>query len=392
MLQLQAVAIGSEQGNDPKGANGGVGRPEKGFLPCYSYNDTGKLLEPIVHKTIELVPATGCAIELCDQEAKTTTVVCGEGDFSSLVGTSSLHGAPLTALELAAGLTVPLISNGIQIGVIGIRDSRRLRPFGKRETDLLALLADQAVLIIENSKLQDHSAKTVSKFDDLVQFLSVVSHDLRTPLSSITGFTDILLTGRAGKLSPLQMEFLQLVKLGAIQLNNLVADLLDISRLTRGELKLYLEEVDLSLIVARLVRQFEPLLSETNIRLVNRIGPSIGTVYADARRLEQVLSNLLNNAIKFSQPAGTITLTGRRRDGEVVLCVADTGIGVPADEREKIFDRFYQSDPGLSGRLNGSGLGLAVSKHIIEAHGGRIWVESKVGQGSKFRFSLPVYP
>lgn len=389
MLHLREVEAGLRRNSDPREhRKGAYVSKEDPRLPPASV-DAGEPLEPVVQKAMELVPASGCAIELCDHETKTTTVVCGAGDLREIVGSCTLLTRPLTALELASSLSVPLISRGASIGTLGIRDSRRLRSFSRREMDLLGLLADQAVLIVENFKLQGRSTKAASKLEDLVQFLSVVSHDLRTPLSSIIGFTDILITGRAGSLSPLQQEFLGLVKLGAGQLNNLVADLLDISRLTRGELKLYLEEVNLSEVVARMVRQLQPLLAETDIRLVNRVGQSVGVIRADSKRLDQVLSNLLNNAIKFTQPSGTITISSCRRDGEIILCVADTGIGIAEEERVRVFERFYQSAPGLNGRFSGSGLGLAVSKHIVEAHGGRIWVESKVGKGSKFRFSLP---
>lgn len=389
MLNLRETDAGPGRSGSPRGARrrAVVSKGDAGLAPASV--GSGESLEPVVRKAMELLPATGCAIELCEPDTKITTVVCGAGDLQELVGTITLVTRPLTTLELASSLSVPLVSRGIPTGTLGVRDSRRLRPFGRREMELLDLLADQAVLIVENSRLQGHSDKAASKLEDLVQFLSVVSHDLRTPLSSVIGFTDILLGGRAGALSPLQLEFLGLVKLGAIQLNSLVADLLDISRLTRGELKLCLEEVDLSAAVARLVRQFEPLLAETEILLVNHVGRFIGSVQADARRLDQVLSNLLNNAVKFTQPSGTITLSGRRKGWEVVLCIADTGIGIPKEELDRVFERFYQSAPGANGRFNGSGLGLAVSKHIVEAHGGRIWVESKVGKGSKFRFTLP---
>jgi len=347
-------------------------------------------LEPVVLRAMELVPASGCAVELYDREAAESTVVCGCGDLGGLVGATTISGQPLTALELASSLSLPMVSHGKAIGTLGVRDSYRMRPFGKREMDILGLLADQAGLVVEKSELLGHSTRAASKLDDLVQFLSVVSHDLRTPLSSIIGFTDILMGGRAGDLSQLQTEFLGLVKLGAVQLNNLVADLLDISRLTRGELKLYLEDVRLDEVVGRLVRQFAPLLSETDVKLANRVNRSIGSIKADARRLEQVLNNLLNNAIKFTQPSGTITISGYRRNGSVVLCVADTGIGIPEAEREQVFERFYQCSPGLNRRFSGSGLGLAVAKQLVEAHGGSIWVDSVVGKGSHFRFSLPV--
>ncbi len=347
-------------------------------------------LEGVVRRAMELLPSSGSAIELYDASRTSSQVVCAGGEMMDLLGVTSPLSRPLTPLELASGLSAPLVSqDGSCIGTVGVRDSRRLRAFGKRELELVELLADQAVLIVENSALVHHSSRDAAKLQELLQFISTVSHDLRTPLSSIIGFSDILLSGRAGSLTGLQTEFLSLVKLGANQLVNLVDDLLDISRCTRGELRLNYEEVDLAASVARLFKQLEPLVSETQIVLVNRVNRSIGRVPADAKRVDQVLSNLLNNAIKFTQPAGVVTVSGYRRRGEVELSVWDTGIGIAKEEQEKVFDRFYQAEPGLKGRIRGSGIGLTVSKHIVEAHGGRIWVESEPGRGSRFRFTLP---
>ncbi|HEX2923641.1 MAG TPA: HAMP domain-containing sensor histidine kinase [Chloroflexota bacterium] len=346
-------------------------------------------LDEVVRRAMELLPSSGSAIELYDAGRTTSQVVCAGGEMVDLLGVTSPLNRPLTLLELASGLSVPLVSHGNCIGAVGVRDSRRLRAFGKRELELLELLADQAVLVVENSTLVHHSSRDAAKLQELVQFISTVAHDLRTPLSSIIGFSDILLGGRAGSLNSIQTEFLSLVKLGANQLVNLVDDLLDISRCTRGELRLNYDDVDLSAAVARLLKQFEPLVGETEIVLVNRVNRTIGRVPADAKRIDQVLSNLLNNAIKFTQPSGTVTISGHRRRGEVELCVSDTGIGIPKDEQEKVFDRFYQAEPALKGKIRGSGIGLAVSKHIVEAHGGRIWVESEPGKGSRFRFTLP---
>lgn len=358
--------------------------PEPLCLPA------GEPLRQIVRRAMVLLPATGFGVDLHDADHTFSQVVSAAGDFRDLLGVVTPLSKPLTPLELASSLSVPLVSNGAVIGTIGGRDSRRLRSFGKREMDLLELLADQVVLAVENSKLIQHSTRESARANDLLQFLSIVSHDLRTPLSSIIGFTDILLGGRAGELSDLQREFLSLVKVGATQLAGLVNDLLDISRYTRGELRLNLERIDLAAAVARLVRQFEPLVTEAHIQLVNRVHRSIGCITADPKRLDQVLNNLLNNAIKFTQPAGTVTVTGYRRGGKVVLSVTDNGIGISKEEQAKIFDHFYQADRRRNGRLGGSGLGLAVSKHIVEAHGGTIWVESEPGRGSCFRFALPV--
>ncbi|TAK28389.1 MAG: hypothetical protein EPO21_22775 [Chloroflexota bacterium] len=346
------------------------------------------LLQPIVRSAMTLLPASGCGVELFDANCTTSEVVCAGGEMIDLVGVVSRLDESPTPLEMSSGLCLPLVSRGAMIGTIGVRDSRWLRVFGKKEKELLGLLADQVVLAVENSRLVK-SSQDSADVNDLLQFLSTVAHELQTPLSSVMGFTDIVLQGRAGELSSLQREFLGLVKLGASQVSNLVNDLLDISRYTRGELQLNCQRVNLSATVSRQVRQFEPLVAETQVQLVNRVHHSIGWVWADVKRLHQVLNNLLDNGIKFTQPSGTVTISGHRRRGEVVLAVTDTGIGIPREEQHRVFDRFYQVDRGPKRRIGGSGLGLAVSKHLVEAHGGRIWVESAPGKGSRFCFTLP---
>ncbi len=220
-------------------------------------------------------------------------------------------------------------------------------------------------------------------------FLSVVSHELKTPLHSIKGFVDIILMGKTGDVTDVQRDFLTTVKQQTGQLQTMINDLLEFSRLESGQVKLRLEEVSLPDLASRVVEKLEPLADDGGLTLQMKLPATFPVIEADEMRLEQVLTNLVDNAIKFTAAGGTVTIDGRDLGEEVQVWVHDTGIGIPPDQLEKIFDRFYQVDGGSTRPYRGTGLGLTICKHIVEHHHGRIWAESKQGEGSTFFFILP---
>jgi signal transduction histidine kinase len=220
-------------------------------------------------------------------------------------------------------------------------------------------------------------------------FLSVVSHELKTPLHSIKGFVDIILMGKTGTVTDVQRDFLTTVKQQTGQLQNLINDLLEFSRLESGQVKLRIEKVSLAALADRVIGKLAPLASDARLRLISSFSDGFPLVEADETRLEQVLTNLVDNAIKFSQAGGQVVVEGRDLGEQVQVSVRDTGIGIPMEEQERIFDRFYQVDGGSTRQHRGTGLGLTICKHIIENHHGRIWVESELGEGSTFYFVLP---
>ncbi|HIC88760.1 MAG TPA: GAF domain-containing protein [Anaerolineae bacterium] len=223
-------------------------------------------------------------------------------------------------------------------------------------------------------------------------FLSVVSHELKTPLHSIKGFVEIILMGKTGPVGELQRDFLSTVKQQTNHLQRLIDDLLEFSRLEAGQVRLRLELVQPAQVAETVVEKLTPLAEEKGIELRNEIEGQLPVIEADRMRLEQVLTNLVDNAIKFTPVGGRVTVGGRPRNGnEVEMWVRDTGIGIPLEEQERIFDRFYQVDSSTSRAYKGTGLGLTICKHIVAHHGGRIWVESDghPGSGATFRFTLP---
>ena len=220
-------------------------------------------------------------------------------------------------------------------------------------------------------------------------FLSVMSHELRTPLHSIKGFVDIILMGKTGPVTETQRDFLATVQQQTGHLQRLIDDLLEFSRMEAGQVKLRIGPVSLRQVVTQVVGKLTPLAESAGLRIVNSISPDFPDIEGDQMRLEQVLTNLVENAIKFTPQGGSVTVGGEEKDAEVHLWVQDTGIGIPPAELERIFDRFYQVDGGANRLYRGTGLGLTICRHIIAHHRGQIWAESDGQHGSTFHFVLP---
>lgn len=220
-------------------------------------------------------------------------------------------------------------------------------------------------------------------------FLSVISHELKTPLHSIKGFVDIILMGKTGELNAVQSDFLSTVKDQTLQLQHLINDLLEFSRLESGQIKLEPETLALSSLIAEVVEKLSPLAEQGHVSLTSTLPADFPPIEGDPVRLEQVFSNLIDNAIKFTPAGGQVTVEGEALEDGVRMRVIDTGIGIPLEERERIFDRFYQVESGSTRPYRGTGLGLTICKHIVDRHHGRIWVEGEEGEGAIFVVELP---
>jgi len=236
------------------------------------------------------------------------------------------------------------------------------------------------------------------------EFLANTSHELRTPLNGIIGIAESLIDGVAGQLPTKAQENLAMITSSGRRLSNLVNDILDFSKLKHQNLELQIQPVGLRSIVDIVLNTFQPLISKKNLQLINSISANFPLVYADENRLQQIFYNLIGNAIKFTEK-GTIevsaqvnskdsvrinTKTSAKPLQQATIIVADTGIGIPESKLDKIFESFEQADGSTSRKYGGTGLGLAVTKKLVELQGGKIWVTSTVGVGSQFRFSLPL--
>jgi len=220
------------------------------------------------------------------------------------------------------------------------------------------------------------------------EFISVASHELRTPMTSIKGSVDLILSGFAGETSPEMQELLEIAQKSCDRLVRLVNDILDLSKIEAGQLKLNLERLDVTEIAVRAICAVKPLADKSEVRLrVDRPLP-LPHVEADPDRIEQVITNLLSNAVKFSPPKGDVVVELSSDEQWVVCAVCDQGVGIAEKDLHRIFGKFQQLSEGR--RRGGTGLGLAITRGLIDEHRGSIWVESRVGAGTRFIFRLPI--
>ena len=225
------------------------------------------------------------------------------------------------------------------------------------------------------------------------EFLANMSHELRTPLNVIIGFAELILDKQCGPLTPEQEEYLGDVLHSAQGLFQLINDILDLTKIEAGNLELELSEVRLPELLSRSLTILKEKALKHNIRLSYEEDDTPVSIIADERKLKQIIYNLLANAVKFTPDGGEVHIRSKFEEGFVRVSVEDSGIGIKKEDIERIFDPFEQADSSLSRRFQGSGLGLSLTRSLVELHGGRIWVESHgEGKGSTFSFLIPLIP
>lgn len=224
------------------------------------------------------------------------------------------------------------------------------------------------------------------------QLLGVVAHDLRNPLGVVRGYADFLLTGVTGELSAEQDDIVRTVRRTADYMLHFVHDLLDLSRIQAGALELERSPTDLASLVEDVVRVENMLAQQKEIRIDVVRADAVEPLLLDEHKMRQVLDNLLSNAVKFSHRGAKVDVTLVRGDGEVHVIVEDRGVGIPAGEIDRLFQPFQKTGARPTGGERSTGLGLAIVRNIVEAHGGRIWVESEVGRGTTFHVRVPIVP
>ncbi|GAC1503401.1 MAG: hypothetical protein NVS2B12_14400 [Ktedonobacteraceae bacterium] len=223
------------------------------------------------------------------------------------------------------------------------------------------------------------------------EFVSLVSHELRTPLTSIKGYVDLLMDGDAGELDEEQLEYLSIVKNNADRLVALINDLLDVSCIESGKIELQRAILDLTVLVESVASSLHPQIEKKGQNLILNLSATLPSVAGDANRVTQILTNLLSNAHKYTPPGGTITIGVQATEqGQVRVDVQDTGIGLSTEEQAQLFTRFYRAKNPTTQEVGGTGLGLTITRSLVEMHGGQISVVSAPGQGSTFSFTLPV--
>jgi signal transduction histidine kinase len=241
------------------------------------------------------------------------------------------------------------------------------------------------------AELDDKSRELEAASHHKSEFLANMSHELRTPLNAISGFSQVLRKGLFGEINDKQAEYLDDILASARHLRSLIDDVLDLSKVEAGQIELQVEPFSLPATLERGMVIVRERADRAGIRISLSSGPGVDTVIGDERRIRQVVFNLLSNAVKFAPAGGAIDVTAARLDGEVRVSVRDNGPGIAPEDHMRIFAEFQQAAAGKQQR-EGTGLGLALSKRLVELHGGRIWVDSELGKGSTFVFTLPAQP
>jgi len=294
-----------------------------------------------------------------------------------------------------ASLAVPLLREDRIIGGLVVR-RKSTGEFRPEVIDLLKTFATQSVLAIQNARLfreiEDKSREIEAANQHKSEFLANMSHELRTPLNAIIGFSEVLGERLFGELNDKQAEYTDDILSSGRHLLSLINEILDLSKVEAGRMELELAAFDLPLAIDNARTFVRERATKHGITLDVTVDDRLGDFVGDERKIKQILLNLLSNAVKFTPEGGRIEMKARQADGSVEISVSDTGIGIAPEDQPKIFEEFRQVGADYAHKSEGTGLGLTLAKKFVELHGGRIWVESEVGKGSAFTFSLPIAP
>ena len=406
-------------------------------------SDLGEVLNNSLDKVSELMAIETVAILLANEQDE-EMIAAVRGDVSpkfldwvkeqtasnSIAGRVALSGVPIVIEDVSKypqladmaireeGLrsvaAVPLKSSGTVIGTL-ITASHDFHSFSSEDIQMLSTISEGLGPALKNAKLhaalQEKTRQLAAQNEELVaqqqalvekareakeanrlksEFLAKMSHELRTPLNVIIGFSELMLDEITGPVHKEQKECLDSILAGARHLLSLINELLDLSKIESGKTELSMSEVALIDITEPLRKTMMPILAPRKQSLDVMVEEGLPRLYADAGRIRQVLLNLLSNSAKFTPHGGKLRVEAIRRGDWCQVSVIDNGIGIKKEDQKRIFESFYQVDSPLTKGSSGVGLGLAVTKQIIEKHGGRIWVESEYGKGSRFIFTLPL--
>jgi PAS domain S-box-containing protein len=295
--------------------------------------------------------------------------------------------------EVDVSLTAsPILDDaGVVTGAAVI--SRDITHLKQQQAQLEATLAKERVARADAEGAQHALAEQNERLRELDrlkdEFIALVSHELRTPLTSIHGYLELVLDGGAGELGPEQQRFLSVVERNTKRLMQLVGDLLFMAQVEAGKLALDLEEVDLKEVLAECLEAAKPVADDRQVELVTDLAET-PSMLGDRSRLAQVLDNLISNALKFTPADGRVSVRVSRTGRDAVVQVADTGVGIPAEEQDRLFERFFRSSNAMEQAIPGTGLGLTIAKTIVERHEGSIEIESAEGKGTTVRVRLPL--
>jgi len=342
---------------------------------------TGLRREQVIGKRIqEVLPETSHALVISKYKQAIRENKMIRWEEVSVYPTGTLYGeVAVTPYWDAAGVCTYLIGS--------VHDITEIR---RAEEEIRELNQELEQRVVERTRELEIAKERAEAADQLKSaFLATMSHELRTPLNSIIGFTGILLMGLVGPLNKEQDKQLNMVQDSARHLLELINDVLDISKIEAGQFELAHEPFDMRATIQKSIEKVAPLIEKKGLALTATIAPPVGQIVGDRRRVEQILINLLGNAIKFTEQ-GQVCIECDIEDDRLITRVADTGIGIKPEEMDALFQPFRQLDSGITRQREGTGLGLSICKRLVEAMRGKIWVESEWGKGSRFTFTLPI--
>jgi PAS domain S-box-containing protein len=295
------------------------------------------------------------------------------------------HLRALRALCAVSMMAVPLVTRGRSMGALAFLSSRPDRRYGPEDLRVATDLSQRLALMIENARLYQATCEALAARDAV---LAVVAHDLRSPLGAIelAAASLLALPHDEGRLEQVRAAS-EVIRRSVARASRLIDDLLDVASIEAGRLSLERVSVSAADLVHEAAEALSPAVREANLEMEGAVEEALPAVLADRGRILQVFSNLVGNAIKFTRAGGRVGIAAERRGDEVCFSVSDTGVGIPAEHLPHVFDRFWQA---RRSDRRGAGQGLPIARGIVEAHGGRIWAESTPGQGSTFRFTLPL--
>jgi signal transduction histidine kinase len=291
------------------------------------------------------------------------------------------------ALELGgfrSMLGVPMLDGERVLGVI-VLWREAVAPFDERTIELVTTFAAQGAIAIQNVQTaRELEVASAHKSE----FLASMSHELRTPLNAVIGFSDVLLEGLFGALNERQGEYVRDIRESGRHLLELINEILDLSKVEAGRMELEPAELSLPALIEQCLAQVRERAVAQRLTVSAAVDDDVGTVRADETKLKQVVLNLLSNAVKFTPEGGSVGVRAWLEGDQVLVTVRDSGAGIAASDQARIFEAFQRGDRRAS--VEGTGLGLTLSRRFVELHGGRIWVESALGAGSTFGFAIPV--
>jgi signal transduction histidine kinase len=308
--------------------------------------------------------------------------------------TSSVRDALLRFGYLSL-LAVPLITEDEVVGALVV-NRHAAGAFTDRTVELLRTFATQSALAIQNARLfqeiEDKGRQLEIANQHKSEFLASVSHELRTPLNAIIGFSEVMLERMFGEINEKQEEYLNDILSSGRHLLSLINDILDLAKIEAGRMELESSDFDLPQAIDNTLILVRERAVRRGITLETSIDPQLGEVKGDERKIKQVMLNLLSNAVKFTPEGGRIEVRARLADGAAEISVSDTGVGIAPEDHTAVFEEFRQVGTDYARKHEGTGLGLALARKFVELHGGKIWVNSQVGQGATFTFTIPVTP